>query len=288
MTFPVDKLIIGGAQFGFKYGVSPDASRVEEAEIGKILDFADQQGIRFIDTARVYGESEEVIGRKAGSDFSIVSKCIVRPGQELPGESVRKSLQVLGRETLYGYLIHGPEFLFEVPRAWDDLKEVKEKGLVQKIGFSLYKPELLFKLIDAGMQPDLIQIQYNVLDRRFEAYFESLRLAGVEIHARSAFIQGLFFLDELPDYLVSLKGILNEINELYPDKRERAAALLSFCAGNSGIDKVVIGLNRKDELELNISHFITPQANKLFKLDVPEIHDEVLLPYNWPIYRPKA
>jgi aryl-alcohol dehydrogenase-like predicted oxidoreductase len=189
---------------------------------------------------------------------------------------------------LYGYLIHGPEYLFEVPNAWEELLIAKEKGLVQKIGFSLYKPELLFKLIEAGMHPDLIQVQYNVLDRRFEPFFVELKQRGIEIHTRSAFIQGLFFLDNLPEYLKPLQRILSDIHLMYPEERVRAAALLSFCIGNEGIDKVVIGLNRKEELELNLSDFITPESNKLFNLVVPEIDEEIFLPYNWPIYRQKV
>jgi aryl-alcohol dehydrogenase-like predicted oxidoreductase len=285
---PSSKLVIGGALLGFKYGVSPNAKRVSEEETRKILSFATEKGIQFIDTARVYGESEEVIGRTAEKQINIISKCTVRKDLELPGVSIQKSLKCLGRDSIYAYLIHGPDFLLEVPNAWEEMLEAKASGLVKKIGFSLYKPELLFKLIEAGFKPDIIQVQFNILDRRFEPYFRSLRESGTEIHVRSAFIQGLFFLNQLPDYLLPLADILKNVNHIYPDPKERSAALLSFCIGHQEIDKVVLGISKQEELALNLENFIPNESNKLFELEIPNIDDEVLLPYNWPIYRSKS
>jgi aryl-alcohol dehydrogenase-like predicted oxidoreductase len=59
-------------------------------------------------------------------------------------------------------------------------------------------------LLDRGFLPDLVQVPYNYLDRRFEADFESLKKAGVEIHTRSVFLQGLFFMapENIPSHFV--------------------------------------------------------------------------------------
>ena len=68
--------------------------------------------------------------------------------------------------------------------------ELKKLGLIKKIGYSLYHPDEL-KLLSLDFVPDLIQIPFNLVDRRFEPYLKELKKMKTEIHARSIFLQGL-------------------------------------------------------------------------------------------------
>ena len=56
------KLIIGSAQFGMPYGIANYNGQVGEIEIEKILNCAYKAGIKGIDTAATYGNSEKLIG----------------------------------------------------------------------------------------------------------------------------------------------------------------------------------------------------------------------------------
>ena len=71
---------------------------------------------------------------------------------------------------------------------------LKDHGLVEKIGYSIYSPKCL-KEIYQNWKPDIIQIPYNILDNRFEkgGWLNLLTRDKVIIHARSIFLQGLLF-----------------------------------------------------------------------------------------------
>ena len=60
------------------------------------------------------------------------------------------------------------------------------------MGCSLYEPTELLDLLEIGIVPDIVQVPYSILDRKFEPYFELLKEKGVEIHTRSVFLQGLY------------------------------------------------------------------------------------------------
>ena len=57
------KIAIGAVQFGLDYGVSNTYGKTSRYEALKILDYANSKGIKFIDTASSYGNSEETIGK---------------------------------------------------------------------------------------------------------------------------------------------------------------------------------------------------------------------------------
>lgn len=57
------KLALGGAQFGLAYGVANTSGQVALPEASRILQMAYKQGVRVIDTAIAYGESEKALGQ---------------------------------------------------------------------------------------------------------------------------------------------------------------------------------------------------------------------------------
>jgi aryl-alcohol dehydrogenase-like predicted oxidoreductase len=278
---PSHKLALGGAQFGLKYGISPQAAQVSQNDVGKMLSLALQNGINTIDTARVYGNSETVLGELNTQPFQVVSKFLLKEGMPGASDSLQTSLQTLKRSELYAYLIHGPENLLTMPNAWNELQEEKAAGRIQKIGYSLYKPELLLELLDKGFIPDLIQIQYNILDRRFETLFPMLKKQQIEIHTRSAFLQGLFFMDELPDFLHMLRDPVKQLQGEFSSKEALTAGLLSFCVNNQYIDRVVMGVQSPSELQRNVESLISPESNPLTGFLTPTVDSEWLLPYTW-------
>ena len=157
----------------------------------------------------------------------------------------------------------------------------KEKGRVKKIGFSIYTTEQLQIFLDQNMIPDIVQVQYNVLDRRFEPWFEILQELGVEIHTRSSFLQGLFFLQELPDMFNDIKPFIDALREIYPTQELLVGALLKFCLQCSHIDKVVIGVQSAVQLEFNINA-VSCLNDDLILPELPlNLNHQILLPYNW-------
>ena len=57
------KLGLGTAQWGLDYGISNTSGQSSQAEVTKILELATSVGIKIIDTASSYGNSEKIIGK---------------------------------------------------------------------------------------------------------------------------------------------------------------------------------------------------------------------------------
>ena len=166
------KLAIGTAQFGVEYGIASAPGRPSITDIKGILSLARKSGIDTLDTAAAYGNSEEVLGKVGVSNWRIVTKV---PRYDLQPENIRtwlmgyvqNSLEMLDVDNISSLLLHDPSALLkpgglELAQA---LLELKETGLVNKIGYSIYSPEDLPSLLNA-LHPDLVQAPLNILDRR--------------------------------------------------------------------------------------------------------------------------
>ena len=62
MVNKVEKIILGTAQIGMSYGIANTKGKPSKVDSFKILDFAYENNIRYLDTAKIYGNSEEIIG----------------------------------------------------------------------------------------------------------------------------------------------------------------------------------------------------------------------------------
>jgi aryl-alcohol dehydrogenase-like predicted oxidoreductase len=94
-------------------------------------------------------------------------------------------------------LHHSAQLLGPQGRALDyALTAIKEEGLVEKVGVSIYSPDEL-DLLGPHFKFDLVQAPFNVLDRRLatSGWLTRLSQAGTEVHLRSIFLQGLLLME---------------------------------------------------------------------------------------------
>lgn len=196
------KLALGTAQFGMAYGVANASGKVPAGEVEKILTYASGRGIDTLDTAVGYGESETVLGTFPLGSWHVISKIGAAPDgcPDIPAwvnAQVEGSLTRLRTPSLDALLLHAPQELLG-PRGEDvyaALAGVKAQGLAKKIGISIYSPAELDEL--EGRYPlDIVQAPVNVFDRRLAAtgWMEKLARNNIELHARSAFLQGLLLM----------------------------------------------------------------------------------------------
>ena len=271
-----EKLGLGTVQFGLPYGISNNAGQTASDEVGKILGTAKAYKVEVLDSASAYGNSENVLGQNDLSSFKMISK-FMPPQDESISIQLENSLKILGLNSLYGYLAHRPGEILKDPGQWKELQKFKEKGKVQKIGFSLNEPEELAQLLAENFFPDLVQVPFNYFDRRFETAVKELKNRGCEIHTRSAFLQGLFFMDphKLDDFFNEVKPIIANLQEEEPLN----GALLKFVLEKSYIDKVIIGVENERQLVQNIESIEI--ASSLPKLE-SKISENLLIPSRWP------
>lgn len=261
------KIALGTVQFGTDYGISNTKGRVPLTEIASILDLCKKNGVDTLDTAQGYGESERVLGQFDLTSFKIVTK--------LMGEGkVETSLKNLNLNSVYALMFHREE---EVNiNSWARFEAYKKEGLVKKIGVSVYNPDALEDII-MRFAPDIVQIPFNLLDRRFEPLFPLLKKTGTEVHCRSVFLQGLILMKNIPPYFEPIKPLLQSI----PSPKINYA--LALPKAEEKIDKIVIGVTNRSELEQALVAYakgIKPEQN----FDRFKTNDEKFInPSNWRI-----
>lgn len=286
------KIGIGTVQFGLDYGVSNKEGKTPPEEVAKILDIASKSGIRVIDTAALYGSSEEVLGGalSAGHKMDIVTKTIRFNKNEItPGDAVALeaafivSLSRLRAKSVYGLLLHDANDLLAKngQLLMEKMLDLKGRGLVKKIGVSVYTGEQIDRALESPL--DLVQLPVSVFDQRliFSGHLSRLKKAGVEVHGRSVFLQGLLLMEpsELPAFFAPVKERLESYHEFIGRQTVSPVhAAIGFVMGLDEVDTVVCGVNNHRQLlEILKARPLLPADFNRFA-----ITDETMLnPVNW-------
>lgn len=274
-----NKIGLGSVQFGIPYGVSNLEGQTSRSEVTSILDFALSQGITTIDTASAYGEAESVLGSNNLQSFQVVSKFMPSSNELTLNQQFESSLERLHLDSLYGYLAHRPLDVLTNPIQWDQLQQLKSNNKVDKIGFSLNTPSEIEKLLLEGFIPDLVQVPYNYFDNRFKDILIDLKSKGCEVHTRSAFLQGLFFIphSNLNPFFNEIKEDLKTIQEQFHENL--SGSLLKYVLNLDFVDKVIVGVENGQQLKTNLENYISASP-----LKEQEFHfsETILMPSNWP------
>ena len=287
------KLILGTVQFGMSYGINNKTGKPLKNSVFEILDTAYENGINTLDTAEDYGDSQNVIGEynvlnNQRGRFELISKLssgILDPVHLAHNISV--TLSTLNVPFLEGYLFHKYDSYSKSPAFLKELMGLKEKGLIRKIGVSIYGIDDLDKLI-GDPHIDIIQLPYNLLDNHNhkQALLERLKAAGKEIHVRSVFLQGLFFMqgNNIPEKLILLRPYLLQVKQIAEGAGVSIEKLaLQYVYRDPLVDKVLIGVDSKEQLLKSIEAIRDEVPNELFaevdKITVKEKH--LLYPINW-------
>lgn len=284
------KLALGTVQFGLPYGIANRQGPVSSAEARAIIEYAVSIGIDTLDTAATYGHSEQRLGEIGVPTWKIISKLPPIPaGMGDVGHWVRitveRSLQLLRVRQLTGLLLHHPADLLGehgvlLQRA---LLDVQAAGLVGKIGVSVYRPAELDELV-RRCPVEIVQVPFNVLDRRIlsSGWLARLHDLGIEVHARSVFLQGLllFSRQARPAQFNRWKDIWRDWEDyLQASNQTPLEACLRFVSAHSAIDRIVVGIDSRRQLE---EIFATLQGVVVSPPDYLLSHDPLLLePSRW-------
>ncbi|MGH2667335.1 aldo/keto reductase [Flavobacterium sp.] len=281
------KITLGTVQFGINYGISNTHGVPSDAELKDIFLVASATGITYLDTAQAYGNAEERLGLFSENRFKIITKFPTVTTKEALENALSQSLLRLKNDTVYGYLAHNADVLIQNPFLWETLQKAKSENKIEKIGFSLYSPEQLEQLLELNCIPDLVQLPYSILDRKFESKLSVLKELGTEIHVRSVFLQGLYFMNpnQLPEKLQPLQSALTEFQEICRENKVSVGEVaLNYAVSNPNIDQIVMGVETAGQLKENIQLVSNWKSNPdLFsKIEAIEIKDKSLLnPVNW-------
>ena len=257
------KLALGTAQFGLPYGVANTRGRPDDEAVARILRLAAVAGVRVIDTAALYGFAEEVLGRclPLGHAFDLVTKTPKFGGMNgidavlALRSAFEKSCAKLRAERVFGLLAHDANDLLSAAgeTLWREMLLLRAAGRVVKVGASVYSGNQ----IDALLQRyplDLVQLPISLLDQRLlhGGQLDRLRASGVEVHARSAFLQGALLMpvDVLPPHLAALRPNIERIaSQAAGHGMNTLTAAMRFVSGLPQVAAVVCGVDGVDQFE---------------------------------------
>ncbi len=284
----LNKIILGTAQLGMSYGIN-NYGLLNKSEVFEILDFAIENGIRTLDTAEVYGNSINLIGdyikERPDSNLKLISKIdsslnLKRLNFE---KHIQNQLNILGLSSFYGYMFHD---YYSFKNNDFALNKLIDCGMIKNVGISIYETDNIIDIVK-NYKFDFIQIPFNLLDNEKEK-IEILKVAcekQIEVHARSVFLQGLFFkpfknynnkLGPLKRYIKKLKNISLE------SKLDIESLALMYPLKKHYINKVIFGVHNLEQFSKNIkiinSNTSIP-GNQIEEILVKE--KELLKPYNW-------
>jgi aryl-alcohol dehydrogenase-like predicted oxidoreductase len=254
------RLALGTAQFGMHYGVANQAGAPPLEEAKRILEFARSRGLALLDTAAAYGESERILGELGLDGWKIVTKIPPVPEGTVDAgrwvaDSVDSSLRRLKIPALDAVLLHRPQQLLGPLGAslYAALLQLKRDRIASKIGISIYSPAELDQLLSI-FDFDIVQSPFNLVDRRLLAtgWMERLAERGVELHARSIFLQGLLLmsLDARPAKFARWNELWSTWHRwLNTSGATAVQACLNYVLSFSEIDAVVFGVDSLKQLQ---------------------------------------
>ena len=168
-----EKICIGTAQFGTKYGISNKKGITSQKESLKIIKNAYKNGIDFFDTAKSYGNSEKILGNAKIKNLKVITKILIdSKAANLQHEIenlVNDSLKKLKVKSIYGLLIHNPLCLNNkrgklIYKILLNLKKIRK---IKKIGISSYSLNETNQIIN-NYKIDIISFPLNPFDSRLK------------------------------------------------------------------------------------------------------------------------
>lgn len=245
----MQSLILGTAQWGSAYGVTNEAGRLDDETLVELVVVAGELGIHGLDTAPVYGDAEERIGRWAGG-FAVTSKVVGAQGVSVV-EQISGSLARLGRASIERCLVHDWPVLDREQRAGvvRGLAVARERGLVGAIGVSAYVADDLEACLEHADTLSIAQVPVNLLDQRLDGspVVAELRRHGWTLQARSVFLQGI-----LASPSATGLGQHGAVRSVAVEAEHRGLSILDLAAAyvesREWLDEVVVGVTSATEL----------------------------------------
>lgn len=277
------KKILGTVQLGMPYGINNGVMPTRAYSL-KLLEYAYDQGIRYIDTARAYGEALEVVGdyhqKNPDKKFQVFSKFMLSDLNNNINNLITSQCQILKIENLTGLYYHRFQE-YKVSR--NLIKECTYKNL---IGVSVYS---LDEFIEVNKDPlvNIIQISMSVFHHhsKIKMHFNEIN-SSKQVYVRSVYLQGLLFspyeklIGPLTEF-VPLRKFIDKLASQLNISKEKLAA--SYVMDLKNVSGVLFGAETVNQVEesnkiLNSSSYDWEELLK----DMPRLVDESLLnPGNW-------
>jgi aryl-alcohol dehydrogenase-like predicted oxidoreductase len=297
----VSEISLGTVELGLDYGVpvAGEHRRPPEEDAARLLNRALDLGINFIDTARVYGASEEVIGRALStrrSEYILCTK-VAAPPAGMTGKAVGEWVRASIGQSLAALRTDYVDVLKIHSAAVEDIRrgeiiaaiqQAQAAGQVRFTGASTYGEEAPLLALADGRY-DCLQIAYSAVDRRLESRVLALaRQQDVAVVVRSVLLRGVLThrYTLLPPQLAGLKAAIRELDALVGAEAESLPELAyRYVLAHPAVSTALVGTARIGELEAALGFADRPALSpgliaRIREMAVPA--EDQLHPGKWP------
>ena len=234
----MNKIILGTAQFGLKYGYYLN-NPVTLSNIRRILEHSKKKKIKLIDTADFYGNAIENLSKCNLDEFKIITKIKIKENFDreeikIQVNKLKRQLEILKKNSFESILIHNTIDLLKFDKknllfVDSFLKLIKKKNLAKKVGFSIYIKKEFFFII-SKFNFDIIQLPISIVDRRFleKKIISHIKKKKIEIHGRSLFLQGTLLDKNILKKKFLKKVFLDYNNFIEKNKLDRKTICINF------------------------------------------------------------
>ena len=289
MSRKFEKLGLGTVQFGMHYGIANHKGKTGYNELCKILNYANKVNIDTLDTAKSYGESENVLGKYLSNNpeqnWNVITK--VRLGPDSIINQINDTIANL-RTFPKAVLAHSKKDYLK-PEFYSDLYKLKEKKIVEMVGVSVYNHNDIEEILSFH-KPDLIQIPLNILDTRLylDGTLDYLVSNDINIHIRSVFLQGLFYLstEEIKSKFPDAFDSLTALNLIAKRVGITVAELSLLWVSSLNFDgKIIIGVDTLDQLKVHLKTLKRDIDTDIFQeaISINYNNEKILNPSLWKI-----
>lgn len=268
----VSEIAFGGVEIGMPYGlgVKGEADMLTEKEAISLLHKSLEEGINFFDTARLYGNSENIMGKAFADrrDSVILStKCRHfrdKNGQLPPDGDLRKliddslneSLSALRTDYVDVFMLHQADLqILENPTIAEVFSDIRQKGVARAIGASTYLLHETEKVIMSDVW-EVVQLPFNLMDQRQQACFALAEEHGVGIVVRSVLLKGLLSnrAEDLHPALQNVKDHIGKFDGLLgPDFPDLPTLAMKFALSFPQVSSVLVGIDRAEYLRHSVA-----------------------------------
>lgn len=247
---------------------------IEEAE--PIIQTALDYGINYFDTADLYnqGANEESLGQLLKSvrdDVYIATKVGNKwtdgadgwtwdASSDYINRAVRNSLKRLDTDYIDLYQLHGGTTDDNLGEVIETFEALKKEGLIREYGISSIRPNVISRFIP-NSDAVSVMMQYSLLDRRPEEWFQMIEQAGASVVSRGTIAKGLLSY-EWKDRLTAqgyetytAEELATLLAALEAEYANLQAVALAFNLNNTAIASTVIGASSNEQLNATIAAY---------------------------------
>lgn len=246
-----------------------DAKSIDMNQFKQMVDEFIAAGGTYFDTAFVYHEGasekalkEALVDRYPRDAYTVATKCLAwaAPSEEVAKSNLATSLERMGLDYVDFYLLHNVggnrTAVFDKYGMWEFAQEMKDKGLIKNIGFSMHDgAETLDALLTAHPNMDFIQLQVNYLDWD-DPVVESRKCMEV---ARKHDVPVVIMEPARGGRLVELPERVASVFKQAAPEKSLASWAYRFCYDLPNVITVLSGMSTVDQVRENTAEYLAHQ-----------------------------